>query len=112
MATLDELMRIPGVVAVGEFSHDGKLVAYQGQISEEVAHAAAQFCATVTMLFKTLSGAFQQTSGMEWTPYQGWAYAGGKYSACIGGNRGVFIETAKADYNRLFEVLVGQSVSH
>jgi roadblock/LC7 domain-containing protein len=39
---------------------------------------------------------------------QGWAYSGGEYSVAIGagGTRGVFVETAKADFNRLFEVLV------
>lgn len=26
----------------------------------------------------------------------------------IGGNRGVFVETAEADFNQLFQVLVGE----
>jgi roadblock/LC7 domain-containing protein len=108
MASLDELAKIPGVVAAGEFNDDGKLVSYRGQIKSDVAHSAAQFCATVNMMFKTLGGAFQGMSGMEWTPSQGWAYAGGKYSVCVGGNKGVFIETAKADYNQLFTALIGQ----
>ncbi len=29
-------------------------------------------------------------------------------TVAIGGNKGVFIETAKADFNRLFNVLVGE----
>jgi roadblock/LC7 domain-containing protein len=36
-----------------------------------------------------------------------WAFAGGNYSVCVGGNKGVFIETAKADYNALFKALIG-----
>jgi roadblock/LC7 domain-containing protein len=56
MATLDELMRINGVVAAGQFSDDGKLVDVRGQLKPEIAQAAAQFCGTVNMLFKTMSG--------------------------------------------------------
>ncbi|MEX2405749.1 MAG: DUF2173 family protein [Actinomycetota bacterium] len=48
-------------------------------------------------------------SGMNWSPQQGWAYSGGDWTVAIGegGTKGVFIETAKADFNRLFQELVG-----
>jgi roadblock/LC7 domain-containing protein len=108
MATLDELMKIDGVVAAGQFSDDGKLVQFRGDLRPEVAQAAAQFCGTVNMLFKTMSGSFQQISGMPWTPAQGWAFSGGKYSVCVGGDTGVFVETSKANFNSLFQALVGR----
>ena len=39
-------------------------------------------------------------------PQQSWTYSGGDWTVAIGGGRkGVFVETAKADFNRLFEVL-------
>lgn len=111
MATLEELAKIDGVVAAGEFKRDGTLVDYRANMdmSRELAGQAAQFCATVSMLFDTLSGAFEGFSGMSWTPQQGWAYSGGQYTVAIGegGTKGVFIETAKADFNGLFKVLVG-----
>jgi roadblock/LC7 domain-containing protein len=109
MATLDELLDLDGVVAVGEFAPDGRLIDYRakGAMTRETAEASAQFCATVTMLFNTLAGAFTQLSGMPWTPQQGWMYAGGDFTVAIGGNKGVFVETAKADFNRLYGALVG-----
>jgi roadblock/LC7 domain-containing protein len=111
-ATLEELAKIDGVVAAGEFKLDGTLVDYRASMdmSPELAAQAAQFCASVSMVFKTLSGAFTGISGMQWTPMQGWAYSGGEYTVAIGegGTKGVFIETAKADFNRLFQVLVGE----
>jgi roadblock/LC7 domain-containing protein len=57
MATLDELLKIDGVVAAGEFTADGKLVDYKSKIdmSREVAAMTAQYCATVTMMFNTLA---------------------------------------------------------
>jgi roadblock/LC7 domain-containing protein len=111
MTTLEELLDIEGVVAAGEFAPDGGLVDYRASMdmTPELAALAAQFCATMTMLFNTLAPAFEQFSGMKWTPYQGWAYSGGEYTVAIGGYRGVFIETAKANFNELFEILVGSA---
>lgn len=93
-ATLDELLKIDGVAAAGKFTADGKLVDYKANMdmSPEMAAMSAQFCATVTMLFNTLAGAFAQLSQMSWVPQQGWAYSGGDWTVAIGGNRGVFIE--------------------
>ena len=107
MATLDELMRAKGVIAAGEFTDDGRLVTYKGNLPKDQAEMTAQFCGTVNMMFKTLSGAYEKLTGMRWTPVQGWAFSGGDYSVCVGGNKGVFVETSKADYNQLFESLVG-----
>jgi roadblock/LC7 domain-containing protein len=48
-------------------------------------------------------------SKQNWAPQLGWAYASGEWTVAIGGNgyRGVFIQTAKADFNKLFETLIG-----
>ncbi len=109
MATLDDLIKIDGVAAAGEFAADGKLVDFKANMdmSPEMAAMSAQFCATLTMLFNTLAGAFAQLSQMKWVPQQGWMYAGGDWTAAVGGNRVVFVETAKADFNELFRALVG-----
>lgn len=79
MATLDELIKIDGVVAAGEFTADGKLVDFKANIDmpREMAEMSAQYCATVTMMFNTLDGSFSQLSRMKWVPQQGWMYAGG-----------------------------------
>ena len=110
MVALEELLDIEGVVAAGEFGRDESLGDFEARMdmSEEMAQMTAQFCATVTMMFDTLAGSFTQLSGMNWVPQQGWAYSDGDWTVCIGGNRGVFVETAKADFNRLFEALVGE----
>ena len=109
MASLDDLLKIDGVAAAGEFAADGKVVDFKANMdmSPEMGAMSAQFCATVTMLFNTLAGAFAQLSQMKWVPQQGWMYAGGDWTTAVGGNRVVFVETAKADFNELFRVLVG-----
>lgn len=110
VATLDDLLAIDGVVAAGEFRPDGSLVDFKAkmEMSPELAAMSAQFCSSVSGLFATLSGAFTQLSGMNWSPPKGWAFSGGDYTVCTGGSRGVFVETAKADYNRLFQALIGE----
>ena len=114
MTTLDELLDIEGVVAAGEFNADGSLVDYKARMdmSPEMAQMTAQFCATVTMMFNTLAASYTQLSGMRWVPQQGWAYSGGDWTVAIGGGgyKGVFVETARADFNRLFEALVESEV--
>jgi roadblock/LC7 domain-containing protein len=109
MSTLEELLTLDGVVAAGEFRPDGTVVEFASHMdmSSGLAAMAAQFCATVTMLFNTLAPAFQGFSGMNWTPQQGWAYRGGDYTVAVGGYHGVFVETENADFNTLFAALIG-----
>jgi roadblock/LC7 domain-containing protein len=115
MATLDELLQIDGVVAAGEWAKDGSLTDYKASMdmSPELAAQGAQFCATVSMLFETLAPAFSQLSGMSWTPQEGWAYSGGEWTVAVGGGgrKGVFVETSKADFNKLFAALVGEPIA-
>ena len=112
MARIDDLLKIDGAVAAGEFAPDGTLVDFKSHMnmSRELAATTAQFCATVSMLFNTLAGAHSQLSGMRWLPQQGWAYSGGDMTVAVGGRYGIFIKTEKADFNKLFEILVGQRV--
>jgi roadblock/LC7 domain-containing protein len=76
------------------------------EMTPQMAAMSAQFCATVSMLFGTLSGAFSGLSGMNWSPTRGWMFAGGDWTVAVGGNKGVFVETAKADFNKLYAALV------
>ena len=101
-------MRVNGVAAAGQFTLDGKLMDYKSNMdmSKEMAEMTAQFCATVSMMFSTLAGAFTQLSKMQWMPQKIWSYSGGDCTVIIGGgNKGVFAETAKADFNQLFKAL-------
>ena len=109
MAKLDDLLRIDGVMAAGEFAADGTLVDYRANMNmpPEMAAMTAQFCATVSMMFTTLGAAFSHLTPLQLTPHQGWAYSGGDMTVAVGGRVGVFIRTEKADFNRLFKALVG-----
>lgn len=108
---LDALLDMEGVTVAFELTPGGKLKAYRAKnaLSQEEAELIAEFCASVTMSFNVLAHTFTKLSGQRWTPQGGWAYTSEEYSVAVGhqGHLGVFIETRKADFNHLFEVLVG-----
>jgi roadblock/LC7 domain-containing protein len=106
---LDTLMQIEGVVAAGEFTPEGKLLDFRSKVdmSAEAAAMCADLCAPVSVMFETLAEQFMRFSGMNWAPPKGWAYSGGEWTVAVSGTRGVFVQTARTDFNRLFHVLVG-----
>jgi roadblock/LC7 domain-containing protein len=108
MTTLDQLMRITGVVAAGEFTVGGDLVDFRSamQMPQHQAGMTAQFCGTVSIMFNTLAKAYSHMyTNMSWLPPRFWAYGGGDMAVCVGGTKGVFVEIAKADFNQLFKAL-------
>lgn len=105
MANLERVMGLKGAFAAGEFSPGGELIIYKGQLPEEVAKLTAKMCAANTLLGTTQAESFTRITGLKWTPFHGWAVAAGDYSVCVMGHIGVFVETAKADFNDIFKVL-------
>ncbi|MGA9154882.1 MAG: DUF2173 family protein [Candidatus Nitrosopolaris sp.] len=109
MVNFDELLALDGVTAAAEFTSDGKIIEYRSNIDtpKEIAEISGQFCATVSMLFNTLARAFANLTRTQWLPQKVWSYSGGDWTILIsgGGNTGVFVETAKADFNQLFKAL-------
>ncbi len=105
MSNLDKLMQVKGVWAAGEFTDDGKLLAYKGNISEEQAAMAAEMCAANNAMAKMQCDGYTAFSGQEWTPLHGWALTGPKYSVCVMGNVGVFVNNDEVSFNQVFKAL-------
>lgn len=105
MANLDQLLSIKGVWAAGEFSQDGKLLAYKGNISEEEAAMAAMMCAANMMMAEMQTQGYTAMSGKEWTPLVGFALTGPKYSVCVGNGVGVFVNNDEVSFNEVFKAL-------
>jgi roadblock/LC7 domain-containing protein len=110
MSTQDKLKEllssIPGAFAAGEFTDDGRLVAYYGDIDQKSAEMAAMMCAANKLMANMQAKGWTEYTGQGgFYPVYGFAVAGGKYAACIMGNVGVFVELSKADFDKTFEVL-------
>jgi roadblock/LC7 domain-containing protein len=88
-----------GTVAVGEFTPDGKLVAYKSNeaFSAELAALASQFAATVRTFLSTMAASFSHLSGLPLVPYQGFIYTGGDMSSVIRQDHWAIVRTAQSD---------------
>jgi len=107
MATLKELLSLPGAIAAGKFDSNGNLCAYAGDISEKAAEIAGLMAAANKAIANMQAKGFSTYTGKEgFYPVQGFAVAAGKYAACIAGNVGVFVELDKADFDKIFETIM------
>ena len=105
MANLRRLMDVGGAVAAGEFGSSGELIAYRGSLPKDRALLVAKMCAANTLMGSAQAESFTHVTGMKWTPFHGWAVSAGDFSICVVGHVGVFVETAKADFNDIYKVL-------
>ena len=105
--SLDELLKFEGVMAAGIFSPEGKLVDYQSNtgMPKEMAQMTAKFCGAVNMMFDALANAYSQLYKMNSVPQHNWMYSGGDWTVLISGTRGVFIESSKADLEKILKAL-------
>ena len=105
--SLDELLKFEGVMAAGIFSPEGKLVDYKSKtgMPKEMAEMTAKFCGAVNMMFDALASAYSQLYKMSWVPQHNWMYSGGDWTVLISGTRGVFVESSKADLEKLLKAL-------
>jgi len=107
MIGLDRLMEIPGVIAAGQFSADGKAIRKEGEFSEEVMASISRTCADNNSIMETEVEKMSEETGLNCAPLNGWMIWGGKYSIFVVNNTGVIIETKKADFNQLMVDLFG-----
>jgi len=70
--SLDELLKLKGVVIADEVSSDGKLVeCHTTHFPQDVLDLTAQFAAAVTQLFSALAASHTKISGFNWLPQKG-----------------------------------------
>jgi roadblock/LC7 domain-containing protein len=113
--SLDELVKLKGVMVAFEFNAVGECIAYKANfpLGPEMCATIAEYCGLVTRTFSTLADAFTIISEQNWIPQRGWTYTGGDFTVVIGGNgyRGVFAQTDEVDLNELVNALRTQIVS-
>jgi len=101
MIGLDRLIKQKGVVAVGQFSEDGKIIRKVGDMSEKLMEQIAKMCAYQNQKAEELTKYFSASPEMDWTPLVGWAVFGGNHAVFVIDNTGVIIDSRKANLNQL-----------
>lgn len=107
MIGLDRLMERKGVLAVGQFSPDGRVIRAVGDLSQEEMENVALTCAIQEKnTWKTATDLREGTS-LKWGNLNGWVLWAGNLALCVSGETGVFVEASKADFNQLLVDLFG-----
>ncbi len=107
MIGLDRLMERKGVVAAGQFTHDGRVVRAVGDLSKEEMEKVALTCAKHEKSCWNAATDLEENTHLEWGNLNGWVLWAGKLALCVFGDTGVFVEASKADFNQLLVDLFG-----
>ncbi len=110
MIGLDRLMEIEGVVAVAQFSEDGKVIRKAGELPEDLI-TSAELCIQHDKASREFLKSLDERSQRDWQPLVGWVIWGAKYSVVVVGNTRVFVETGRGDYNQLMVDLIGSEAT-
>jgi roadblock/LC7 domain-containing protein len=96
---LDRTIGQAGTVAVGEFTPDGKLVAYKSieAFSPDLAMMASQFAATVRMFLSTMGASFSHLTDRPLVPYHGFIFSGGEMSSVIRQDHWAIVRTSESE---------------
>jgi len=99
---LDRTIGQAGTVAVGEFTPDGKLVAYKSNepFSAELAMMASQYAATVRMFLSTMAASFSHLTELPLVPYHGFIFSGGDMSSVIRQDHWAIVRTSESEFQR------------
>jgi roadblock/LC7 domain-containing protein len=106
MATTQELERnlaMPGAVATGRFTADGRLVekrAHSVDVTDALAGVVSQFAATLGMVLRTFSASYSELSGIPLVPFHGWIYSGGEMTSVIQDDVWTILRTAESSFRQ------------
>ena len=89
-----------GTVAVGQFTPDGKLVAYKSNeaFSAELAMMTSQFAATTRMFLSTVAASFSHLTELPLVPYHGLIFSGGDMSSVIRQDHWAIVRTSESEF--------------
>jgi roadblock/LC7 domain-containing protein len=106
MATLDELMGLPGAIAAITFAEDGEIRDFRGDLTDDLAAMAGQMCASNLGIFRMQADGWSRLTGQKgFLPEKGFAFMGLDFIVAAGEEQAVFLRKAQADFDRAFQLL-------
>lgn len=106
MRIISQLMRIPGVIAAGEYAYRGDRYSYEGNMSPEHARMASILCRSNTLSVNMQSeifASFVEDCGCK--PVQGWIVRGRDVSVCVVGNIFCFCQNTPGLLNDVMTIM-------
>lgn len=106
MRITSQLMRIPGVIAAGEYAYRGDRYTFEGNLTSEDARIASILCRSNTLSVNMQSeilSSFARECGCR--PAQGWVVRGSQASVCVVGNVFCFLKNEPGLLNDVMTVM-------
>jgi roadblock/LC7 domain-containing protein len=91
MIGLDRLIKLPGVIAAGQFDEKGEVLRSVGDLSNEMSFFIAHTIKSKSNQISEMTKELADKIDKSWLPFNGWAFWGRKYSMCIVGKTGVIV---------------------
>ncbi len=111
MGAIADLLRLPGVVAAGEYAGHGDSCDYRGHLDREQARMAAMMCRAtsmgVNMESELMQGLCPQHCGL--LPVQGWTMTGPNYTVCVFGRLFCFLANGAGHLNEVMAAMHGMA---
>jgi roadblock/LC7 domain-containing protein len=108
MATLDQLMELPGAVAAVSFNESGEVSDFRGDLTDDLASMAGQMCSANMAIFRMQADGWSRLTGQTgFMPEKGFAFMGLDYAVAAMDGQAVFLRKSDADFDRAFQVLEG-----
>lgn len=109
MSLIQNLSRMPGVLAAGEYSYRGDRFTFAGQLTDELARMASIMCRATTMA-SHMQVDMMKSLGADCgcAPARGWMVRGQQFSVCVIGNTFCFLDHRAANLNEVMQLLIEQ----
>ncbi len=100
MSKLGGIAAQPGMLALGEYTRDGKLVDFRSEhgVPKELGAMASQFAASIEMLMGTYGASLSEISRLPMVPFHGWLFTGGDRTSIIQDGVWEIFETSTSQY--------------
>ena len=100
MSELERFLKIEGVVAAGEFTHEGKCMNHVGKVTKGNAEDLANYCATIDKLLESMGKMHKKAGVLDLVPYHGFVHCGGKFTL-FAGEKYYAVADETADWNEV-----------
>lgn len=106
MRIISQLMKIPGVIAAGEYAYRGDRYSFEGNLTPELARMASILCRSNTLsvhMQAEIFSSFAEKCGCK--PVQGWIVRGTEMSVCVVGNIFCFCQNTPGLLNDVMTIM-------
>lgn len=106
MRIISQLMKIPGVIAAGEYAYRGDRYSFEGNLTPELARMASILCRANTLsvhMQSEIFSSFAEKCGCK--PVQGWIVHGKGMSVCVVGNIFCFCQNTPGLLNDVMTIM-------